>query len=133
MPSSKPSVVVVAAVIEREGSFLIARRQTGVHLEGYWEFPGGKCLLGETDIQSLGREIREELDADIEAADRLLTCAHEYDDRIIELRFYRCTLVGTPKPMLGQQLRWVPRAELTGLPFPPADAELIARLSEEQR
>lgn len=65
MPSSKPSVVVVAAVIEREGSFLIARRQTGAHLEGYWEFPGGKCLPGETDLQSLGREIREELDAEL--------------------------------------------------------------------
>ena len=129
MPSSKPTVVVVAAVVERDGSFLIARRQTGVHLEGYWEFPGGKCLPGETDLESLRREIREELDADIEAVDRLLTSAHEYDDRIIELRFYRCALVGTPKPMLGQELRWVSRAELAELHFPPADAELIARVT----
>jgi len=129
MASSKPCQVVVAAVIERNGSFLVARRQAGVHLEGYWEFPGGKCHPHETQLESLRREIREELDADVEAADKLLMSAHEYDDRIIELHFYRCALVGTPRPMLGQELRWVSRAELAGLSFPPADAELIAQLA----
>jgi len=129
MSSAKPCLVVVAAVIERDGAFLVARRQAGVHLGGYWEFPGGKCQPGESEVETLRREIREELDADIEAADRLLTAAHEYDDRIVELHFYRCALIGTPKPMLGQQLRWVPRAELPQLPFPPADAELIAQLA----
>ena len=134
MPSPKPSVIVVAAVIERAGAFLVARRQAGLHLEGYWEFPGGKCLPHETELESLRREIREELDADIEGAEKLSTCAHEYDDRIIELHFYRCALVGAAKPMLGQELRWVSRAELTRLQFPPADAELIARLcAQEQR
>jgi mutator protein MutT len=132
VPSPKPSVIVVAAVIERDGSFLVARRQAGVHLEGYWEFPGGKRLPHETELESLCREIREELDADIDAPEKLLSCAHEYPDRIIELRFYRCALVGTAKPMLGQELRWVPRAELTRLRFPPADAELIARLCGQE-
>src|SRR4029453_12473684 len=106
MTSSKPRQVVVAAVIEGNGSFLVARRQAGAHLEGYWEFPGGKCLPNETQLESLRREIREELDADVAATDKLLMSAHEYDDRIIELHFYRCALVGTPRPMLGQELRW---------------------------
>lgn len=130
--SPKPSLVVVAAVIERDGSFLVARRQAGVHLEGYWEFPGGKCLPDETRLESLRREIREELDADVETADTLLTSAHEYDDRVIEFHFYRCSLVGSPKPMLGQELRWVSKRELRDLRFPPADAELIARLAAEE-
>ena len=128
MPLSKPRIIVVAAVIERDGAFLVARRQIGVHLEGYWEFPGGKCHAEETQVESLRREIREELAADIESADKLLTTAHEYDDRIVELYFYRCALLGVPTPMLGQELRWVSRAELTSLSFPPADSELIARL-----
>ena len=123
--SPKPFLAVVAAVIERDGTFLVARRQVGVHLEGYWEFPGGKCLPDETHIESLRREIREELDADVEAADKLLTSAHEYVDRIVELHFYRCSLIGSPTPMLGQELRWVSKGELRDLPFPPADAELI--------
>ena len=131
MPS-KPTLVVVAAVVERDGAFLVTRRQPGVHLAGYWEFPGGKIHPGESDADALGRELREELDVGVgpvDAGARLLTKAHEYDDRIVELRFYRCGLIGTPRPMLGQQLRWVPRAELAELPFPPADAELIARLT----
>jgi 8-oxo-dGTP diphosphatase len=81
----------------------------------------------------LRREIREELDADVETADKLLMSVHEYDDRIIELHFYRCALVGTPRPILGQELRWVSRAELAGLSFPPADAELIAQLARFNR
>jgi len=133
MSSRKPSLVVVAAVIERDGSFLVTRRQAGVHLEGYWEFPGGKCVPHETHIESLRREIREELDADVEPADKLLMSAHEYDDRIIELHFYRCSLIGSPKPMLGQELRWVSKGELSGLRFPPADAELISRLGAQNQ
>jgi len=57
-------IVVTAAVIERDDAFLITRRQSGVHLEGYWEFPGGKCEAGESLADCLRRELREELDAD---------------------------------------------------------------------
>jgi 8-oxo-dGTP diphosphatase len=128
MSPPKPRLVVVAAVIERHGAFLVARRQAGVHLAGYWEFPGGKCRADETLVESLRREIREELDADVEGAQELLMTVHEYADRIVELHFYRGVLLGIPRPMLGQELRWVSRAELTDLQFPPADAELIAHL-----
>lgn len=129
MSSNKPSVTVVAAVIERHGAFLVAQRQAGVHLEGFWEFPGGKCLAGETEIDALRREIREELDADVQDFDKLLTTVHEYDDRIIELHFYGCALIGTPRPALGQRLEWVSVSQLRELNFPPADAQLIEHLS----
>jgi 8-oxo-dGTP diphosphatase len=102
-----------------------------VHLEGYWEFPGGKCQPGESEVDSLRREIREELDVDIQGADKLLTTVHEYDDRTVELHFYRCALEGTPRPMLGQELRWVTGDRLRELQFPPADAQLIEQLSPE--
>lgn len=125
----KPTLVVVAAVIEREGAFLVARRQPGVHLEGHWEFPGGKPHPGEDDADAVRRELREELDVDADVGAKEFTTLHEYDDRIVQLHFYRCRITGTPKPMLGQILRWVPRTELSGLRFPPADAELIARLT----
>ena len=57
-------IVVVAAVIEEGGAFLVTRRQQGVHLAGLWEFPGGKIDEGETHAAALAREIREELDAE---------------------------------------------------------------------
>ena len=133
MPSTKPSLIVVAAVIERDGTFLVAQRQSGVHLEGYWEFPGGKCQPGESELDALRREIREELDADVEGMDKLLSTTHEYEDRIVELHFYRCTLLGTPRPMLGQKLQWVRRHKLREMSFPPADARLIEHLSSKDR
>ena len=123
-------IVVVAAVIERQGAFLVTRRQKGVHLAGLWEFPGGKIDHGETHAGALAREIREELDADVDVGDLVFDVTHAYDDRTVALYFYRCTLRGTPRPLLGQEMRWVPRAELAALGFPPADEELIKRLTE---
>src|SRR5438445_793392 len=67
------SIVVAAAVVERGGSFLVTRRPGGVHLEGYWEFPGGKCDPGETLEACLLRELREELDVEATIGKKLLS------------------------------------------------------------
>jgi mutator protein MutT len=118
-------VVVVAAVIERDGRFLVTRRLTGTHLAGYWEFPGGKVHEGETQEEALQRELLEELNAGVSNARRIFRTAHTYPERIVELHFYRGELAGEPEPMLGQELRWITRDEFGALEFPPADAELI--------
>ncbi len=124
-----PVVVVAAAVIEHHGHFLVTRRPSGVHLEGLWEFPGGKCEPDEALTSCLEREIREELGTGICVGVELFTTAHAYPDRTVELHFFACGLQGEPRPMLGQAMRWVTRDELAGLEFPPADGALIARLS----
>jgi 8-oxo-dGTP diphosphatase len=127
--SSRLVIVVVAAVIERDGSFLLTRRLEGTHLAGKWEFPGGKIAPGETHTQALQREIREELDAAVDVGALVFEIEHPYPDRTISLHFYRCALRGEPKPLLGQEMKWVPRADLRTLDFPPADEELIDRLT----
>ncbi len=124
------NLVVVAAVIVDGDRFLVTRRQQGVHLEGMWEFPGGKAGADETHAAALKREMREELDADVTVHDLVLETTHAYPDRTVTLHFYWCDLIGTPRPMLGQEMRWVPRAELPSLGFPPADEELIRMLVE---
>jgi 8-oxo-dGTP diphosphatase len=118
-------IVVTAAVIERGGRFLVTRRQQGVHLEGLWEFPGGKCDTGESLEACLGRELREELDVGATIGREIFTITHEYSERSVELHFLRCDVIGEPRPLLGQEMRWVAREELAALEFPPADAELI--------
>jgi 8-oxo-dGTP diphosphatase len=128
MTTSRPHVVVAAAVIRRGDEYFVTRRQAGVHLEGYWEFPGGKCDAGETLEGCLAREIREELDAGVRVGSELLAVTHEYPERSVELRFFACELEGNPQPMLGQEMRWVRREDLALLPFPPADAELLELL-----
>ena len=127
-----PRLVVGAAVIEREGCFLVTERQKGVHLEGYWEFPGGKCEDGESMEQCLRRELREELGADAQVGDEVLAVTHEYPERTIELHFVACRLIGEPSPQLGQRMRWVARDDLAGLRFPPADDELIELLQSRR-
>ena len=125
-------VIVVAAVIERQDRFLVTRRQDGVHLAGFWEFPGGKVADGESHTEALCREIHEELDVNIVVRNLVLETSHEYTDRVVTLFFYRCDLVGTPRRMIGQEMTWVPRSELTSLTFPPADDELIRRLTDSR-
>ena len=126
-------IVVVAAVIEADQRFLVTRRQPGVHLAGMWEFPGGKIDPDEPHASALRRELREELDVDVDVGERIYHTVHAYDDRTVELHFYRCGLKGTPRPLLGQQMRWVAREELPSLGFPPADTELIELLIKSAR
>ena len=122
-------ILVVAAVVERDDRFLVTRRQDGVHLAGFWEFPGGKIADGESHTAALRREIHEELDVEIVVRDLVLETSHEYPERVVTLFFYRCDLIGTPRPMIGQEMAWVTRTELPTLNFPPADDELIRRLT----
>jgi 8-oxo-dGTP diphosphatase len=126
--SGLPRIEVTAAVLERGGAFLLTRRLDGTHLEGCWEFPGGKRHEGESLPECLAREIREELDAAIVVGELILTTAHSYPERVVELNFYRCTLVTEPRPLLGQEMRWVPRMNLRAFPLPPADDELVEML-----
>src|SRR5688572_4365462 len=125
----KERLVVTAAVIERDDAFLITRRLSGVHLEGYWEFPGGKCDTGEALVECLRREIQEELAVDVAVGAEIYSVAHEYSERVVELHFFACELTGEPHPVLGQEMRWAKPADLSALHFPAADAGMIARLT----
>jgi len=129
VPTDRTPLVVLAAVIERDGRFLVAQRLKGTHLEGLWEFPGGKCAKGETHEACLARELREELAVESTIGDELLVTEHAYPERTIRLHFRRCDIVGEPIPLLGQQLLWVDRQTLRTLPFPAADNDLIALLT----
>jgi 8-oxo-dGTP diphosphatase len=128
-PMREPPIVVTAAVVERGGRFLLTRRQEGVHLAGFWEFPGGKCDTGETLKACLRRELREELAVEASVGEEVFSITHAYVDRTVELHFFRCEIAGEPSPQIGQAMRWVPREELPTLEFPPADGELIRTLS----
>ena len=119
------SIIVTAAVIERDGRFLVTRRQAGVHLAGQWEFPGGKCDAGEPLEQCMTRELREELNVEASVHEEILATTHQYPERRVELHFLRCSIGGEPAPQQGQEMRWVAREDLGALEFPAADAELI--------
>ena len=119
---------VVAAVIERAGRILIARRLAGSHLGGLWEFPGGKRQPGETPEAALVREVREELDAAVTVGELLDDVEWTYPEKTVRLLFFRCALRDEPRAAEGQEIAWVAPAELDRYEFPPADGRLIERL-----
>jgi len=123
------TIVVTAAIIERDGRFLMARRLKGTHLEGLWEFPGGKTEPGESLEACLARELDEELGVPCRVGRLRLATTHEYPGRRVELHFFDCEIDGEPRPLLGQELRWVSASELASLPLPEADAGLVALLT----
>jgi 8-oxo-dGTP diphosphatase len=124
-----PTIIVAAAIIEVDGRFLMSRRLAGTHLAGTWEFPGGKCDPGETLEACLHRELREELDVEAVVGEEVLSVGHRYPERHVRLHFHRCAIVGAPRPVLGQELRWVTREELESMEVPPADRELVELLA----
>jgi mutator protein MutT len=121
--------IVTAAVVERDGCLLVTRRLEGSHMGGFWEFPGGKCEPGEPPEACLARELLEELGVAAVVHEEIYRTTYAYGDRVLDLRFFACDLDAEPRPLLGQEIRWVSRHELPTLEFPPADAELVIRLA----
>jgi 8-oxo-dGTP diphosphatase len=132
--SPTASFTVVAAVIrDRQGRVLLARRPAGRHMAGLWEFPGGKVHDGESPAAALVRELAEELDVCARIGDPITFAVHEEPGLRIVLLFYEAALEGgKPQPREGQEIAWVPPAELQRYPTPPADAELVALLSRRE-
>ena len=127
-----PLLIEVAAALiqDAEGRYLITQRRRGSHLEGLWEFPGGKRDAGEALEACLRRELTEELGASFAVGEKVDTIRWDYPDRTVVLHFYRCRLeAGTIEPQESQAMTWVAPSELSRYDFPPADRELISRLA----
>jgi len=124
------SVEVVAALIrDAAGRYLITRRRRGTHLEGLWEFPGGKREPDESLEQSLARELTEELGASFTVGERVETIRWDYPEKTVILHFFRCErAAGVIAPREGQLMTWVAPADFRRYTFPPADEALLARL-----
>lgn len=126
----KPHFHVTAGIIRRNGKVLISRRPEGVHLEGFWEFPGGKREGFETLETCLARELREELGIAVRPEAHLLTAEHEYPAKRVTLHFFSCRLLEETEPrgLEGQEIRWVRPEELLSYRFPPPDHRMIRDL-----
>ncbi len=126
----RTTVLVAAGVIEREGRILAARRKQGSHLEGHWEFPGGKIEPDESPEECLVRELEEEIGVRVRPREILEVVFHRYPEKSVLLLFYRCDLVeGEPRPLDCGEVRWVARAELPSLDWAPADIPFVERLA----
>ena len=129
-----PTVLVVAvALIDPDGRVLIAKRPEGKQLAGLWEFPGGKVEPGERPEAALIRELKEELDIDVNEAclAPFVFTSHAYDSFHLLMPLYLCRRwsgVVTAREHAG--LAWVKPNKLSDYPMPPADEPLIAWLRD---
>jgi 8-oxo-dGTP diphosphatase len=128
------TIEVAAGLINRDGRYLIARRRSGVHLAGFWEFPGGKREAGETLEECLRRELWEELNVRVDFVSPFHMIRHEYPESTVELHFFRCMIEsGQPAPVDSAEIRWVYPHQLEDFEFPPADRPVIEALREQTR
>jgi 8-oxo-dGTP diphosphatase len=126
-------LVAAAALIDRDGRVLLARRPEGKTMAGLWEFPGGKLAAGETPEDALIRELGEELDIDVTRSclAPIGFASHAYEDFHLLMPLFACRVwKGLARPLEGQELKWVFPAKMAALPMPPADRPLIALLRD---
>ncbi|MBJ7553284.1 8-oxo-dGTP diphosphatase MutT [Marinomonas spartinae] len=122
-------VRVAAGIILREGRVFIALRSSDKHQGGLWEFPGGKCEEGEVSLSTLARELSEECGIETLDASHFQTVAHDYGDKQVELVFFVVKKFnGEPHGREGQEVRWVPLADLANYAFPEANQVIVDRL-----
>lgn len=134
IPSGLPLILVAAAaMIDKDGRVLVAKRPEGKAMAGLWEFPGGKVGVGESPEFALCRELYEELGIDARECcfTPIAFASHAYDDFHLLMPLYVCRMwKGTPTPKEGQDLKWMKVNELYSLSMPDADVPLISQLME---
>ena len=119
-------ITVTAAIIEKNGLILAARKREGLHLAGCWEFPGGKLERGETPEECLRRELKEEFSVCCKIGPFLGEAIYSYDDRVIRLLGYHATHTGGSFKLTDHdKIRWLSGDELDTLEWAPADIVVI--------
>lgn len=121
--------VVAAILVDDENRILIARRREGKSLGGFWEFPGGKIEKGEKPEESLYRELKEEMNIEIEVGDYFDTNVHDYGNVVIKLIAYYAKIKSGEICLVDHdKVEWVSKAELFNYDFAPADVQFVEKL-----
>jgi 8-oxo-dGTP diphosphatase len=122
--------LVVAALIRDGARILMSRRRADQPMPGKWEFPGGKVEPGESPVEALAREVREELGCEIDVGRIFEVVFHVYDEFDLHMLVYAATIArGTPRAVEVAEIAWVEAALLPELDLLPADYPLARALA----
>ena len=120
---------VLAAVVERDGRLLLARRPPGKRHAGLWEFPGGKFLPGEPPLEAARRELREELGVEAVSLGALLHAVPDPGSPFV-VEFHEVEIHGEPVALEHEALAWALPDELPRYPLAPSDRTFAERFLE---
>lgn len=124
-------VKVVAAIIKKDGKIFATQRGYG-DFKGGWEFPGGKIEDGETPEQALVREIKEELDTEIEVGELIDVVEYDYSTFHLSMNCYWCKIVSGDLVLKEHKsARWLSKETLLDVEWLPADIGLIDKIKED--
>jgi 8-oxo-dGTP diphosphatase len=124
-----PTIRVVAAMVARDGRYLITQRRPSAVLPLLWEFPGGRVEPGESDHAALKRELQERLAVEISVGELISFVSHRYEHYTVELYLYECTLESKEvRTVAVQDARWVASKEFDEYDFTPADEASMTKL-----
>ena len=121
-------IEVVAALIWRDGKFLICQRPESKKRALLWEFVGGKVEVGETKEQALIRECQEELALEVIPSDVFMEVTHTYPDVTVRLTLFNATAVGEPQRLEHNDIKWIAVSEIDDYEFCPADEDILQKL-----
>ncbi len=125
-------ITVTAAIIEKNGLILAAKRKQGLHLAGYWEFPGGKLEDGEEPEKCLQRELQEEFGIQSTVTAYLGESIFNYDEKSIRLLGYLTEHTGGEFTLTEHdEIRWLLPSELRNIQWAPADIPLVDELIDK--
>ena len=119
---------VVAALIWREGKFLICQRPKNKKRALLWEFVGGKVEEGESRQQALIRECQEELALEVTPTDVLMEVTHVYPDITEHRTLFNATAESEPTLLEHNDMRWISPSQIDDYDFCPADKEILDKL-----
>lgn len=123
------TINVVAAVIMKEGKVFATQRGYGEFKDG-WEFPGGKVEAGESPEEALRREIREELEVEVNVGGLIDTIEYDYPAFHLSMKCYACTIAGgSPHLLEHEAARWLSADQLDSVAWLPADITLIPKIA----
>ena len=127
---AKKLIKVVAAVIERDGRYLITQRKPTAVLPLLWEFPGGRVEDGESETSALVREVVGRIGSEVSVFEKLGDHFHEYDAYDVLMSMFACSLPkgAEPRAVGVNEVRWVTSEELEDYEFPPADQSSMSKL-----
>ncbi len=132
MPSETKTIRVVAALVERDGRYLITRRRETAVLPLLWDFPGGRVEEGESDEAALAREVGERLGANVEVGQLISFVNHPYEKYAVDLYLYECALLSDELHCRAvKEYAWVTSKEMESYSFTPVDEASMSKLLGE--